>query len=102
MEHPFWDKSGFGYGALTPRDLYAVDTLLAVTRQAILTAFAKHPPAHSTHEILGQLAEEMDEFVDAVRADNSLECTNELRDVAVVAVRGMLEIHKWKGGVRKP
>ena len=48
--------------------------------------------AISPHEIFGILAEEMDELIDELRANNRVEFLNELVDIAIAAVFGMVSM----------
>ena len=43
----------------------------------------------SIHEILGIVAEEYDELIDAVRKNNQMECYKELKDIAVGCIIAM-------------
>ena len=51
-----------------------------------------HGIAISPHEVYGILAEEMDELVDELRANNRVEFYDELVDIAIAAIFGMVSL----------
>ncbi len=70
-----------------------IDTL----KEAMIVRLERHGYGLGSgpHEILGILQEEMDELIDEVRANAHLEIYNELVDIAIAAVFGMLTMQKY-------
>jgi hypothetical protein len=48
----------------------------------------------SRHEVLGSLTEEYNEFVEAIHSKNNVSIMDELTDVAIVSIFGLISLEK--------
>lgn len=81
-----------GTRCLTQQQLDLVDAASARVREELLAAMIMHGPMHSGHEAYGVIKEELDEFFDEVRANKRENFDKELKQVAAMAIRAMVEV----------
>lgn len=88
---------------LTARDIERIDEALALVREELLKASAGHAPMRGSHEGLGVIYEEFDEFADEVRANNAPAMKKEAKQLAAMATRFLVDCemfedgHNWQG-----
>ena len=73
-----------------------IDKTVEAVKNAIHRRLRKHGfgLAASLHEVLGILVEEMNEFEDEVKANDTDKAYYELQDIAVAAIFGMISMEK--------
>ena len=85
-----WKPDGVQYKCL--------EGILPELMDELLVRIEKHGNGayNSTHEIYGKTMEEMNEFMDEVRANDDDRAYDELMDVTCAAVWGLLTMKKWR------
>jgi len=70
----------------------AARTVLDNVFNELVDAMAKHPPMHSAHEGYAVTLEELDEVWDAVKKDDLVHAKKEMKQVAAMAVRFLVDL----------
>jgi hypothetical protein len=73
-------------------DIQALDSILYAVREEFLRASGMHAKMHSHHEAYGVILEEVEEFWDECKIDDSAAARVELVQVAAMAVRALHDV----------